>query len=106
MPFFANNLHLQSSSSIANGYFDPKGFFPYNGEHGQVLYTLVTISLLLTPLWGGIVILFGGISLWRHWDGLNKRQRTVSSLTLLSILLLGAMIVSPLGQTIITWFLD
>lgn len=108
LPFFAHGLHLEASSPIANGYFDPKGFFPYNNSIGSLIRWFGMIGLvLIAPIWVATVSVFVSVSLQREWKELTRRQRIVASLPLVLIVLVVSFIaLSPLGQTAITWFLD
>lgn len=107
LPFFTNGLHLEASSSIARGEFDPKGLPPYNDGIGCVIHGFSMIGLvLIAPVWIATVSLIVSVTLQRQWKELTKHQRIVASLPLLLIVLVVSVALSPLGRTAIMWFLD
>lgn len=106
VPFIGNGIHLQSDAIIINGAFDPKGFAPFVSDSGQILYDLMTLITLVTPVWcvvSGVLIC---TSLIRNWHELKSRQRVMGFTALLMISSLLIYLLSPMGRVMFIWFLD
>lgn len=104
LPFFAYGLHLQPSSAVAGGGFDPKDLPLYQGSIGSLLRILGIIGLLSLPLIGIIAPILALPQLVRHPLQLLRQRSVIVTLLIYAISLL--FYFSQYGWVIRQWYMD
>lgn len=105
-PFFLNGIHQYSYDSIYNALYDPKGFAPFNQQIGNYLHFLSFLTVLLIPVWCGVMTLGLSVSLFRNWQKLDARWRLGGLVSLGIACLMGVLWMLPFTQKMIIWILD
>ncbi|MBX3064002.1 MAG: hypothetical protein KF726_13565 [Anaerolineae bacterium] len=104
IPFFAYGLHLQPSSAVAGGGFDPKDLPLYQGSIGALLRVLGIIGLLALPLIAVFAPILALPKLIHRPLALLRHRSVIIALLVYAVALL--FYFSQYGWVIRQWYLD
>lgn len=103
-PFFYYGLHLERWELVVGGFFDPKGYWPY--EHGDLIYGLATLSVVLMPVIGAVMSVRLALATLVRWPMMDSRRRIIGGALLALAVALVVFPFTPLGRTLFVWLLD
>lgn len=107
VPYLVNDLGRFPLVDVAGGYHDPKALWP---RESTLLSPIFAVGGLLTMTIGPIVCLVGGAqSLWRlssSWQILGSGRRAALALACACLAATIALLASPFGGALHSWWLD
>lgn len=108
VPFFMYGLHLQPSSAVALGAYDPKSFPPFAGNTplSIVVYWFAILLLVFVPLWAVPLSLVTASITLRFRPQISARLQYTALLAVLAGAGLTLFSFTSLGRLLLVWLLD